>query len=52
MRDSVDELVESILKPKVLQIETLLSSTEPVAEFQGSLAVEVARRMRKLRIAS
>jgi superfamily II DNA or RNA helicase len=52
MKDSVDELVESILRPKALQFETLLSSTEPVAEFTGSLAVEVARRMRKLRIAS
>jgi superfamily II DNA or RNA helicase len=51
MRDSVDELVESILRPKALQFEVLLSSNEPVAEFQGSLAVEVARRMRKLRIA-
>jgi SNF2 family DNA or RNA helicase len=52
MRDSVDELVESILQPKALQFETLLSSNEPVAEFQGSLAVEVARRMRRIRIAS
>jgi superfamily II DNA/RNA helicase len=52
MKNSVDELVESILRPKALQFEALLSSTEPVGEFQGSLAVEVARRMRKIRIAS
>jgi superfamily II DNA or RNA helicase len=52
MRDSVDELVESILRPKALQFETLLSSTEPIAEFRGSLAVEVARCMRRIRIAS
>jgi SNF2 family DNA or RNA helicase len=52
MKDSVDELVESILRPKALQFEALLSSEEPIAEFVGSLAVEVARRMRKLRIAS
>jgi hypothetical protein len=48
----VDELVESILRPKALQFEALLSSTAPVAEFAGSLAVEVARRMRRSRIAS
>jgi superfamily II DNA or RNA helicase len=51
MQNSVDELVESILRPKTLQFETLLSSNEPVAEFVGSLSVEVARKMRKLRIA-
>jgi superfamily II DNA or RNA helicase len=50
MKDSVDELVESILKPKAIQFETLLSSEEPVADFSGSLAIEVARRMRKSRI--
>lgn len=52
MRNSVDELVESILKPKALQFEVILSSTESVADFSGSLAVEVARRMRRSRIAS
>jgi superfamily II DNA/RNA helicase len=35
MKDSVDELVESILEPKTLQFETLLNSNEPVAEFSG-----------------
>jgi superfamily II DNA or RNA helicase len=52
MKDSVDELVESILCPKARQFEVLLSSNEPVAEFVGSLAVEVARWMRRIRIAS
>jgi superfamily II DNA or RNA helicase len=52
MKDSVDELVESVLQPKALQFETLLSSNEPIAEFTGSLSVAVARRMRKSRIAS
>jgi SNF2 family DNA or RNA helicase len=52
MRDSVDELVESILQPKVLQFEALLSSNDQVAEFKGSLPLEVARRMRRARIRS
>ena len=52
MKESADELVESVLRPKALQFEALLSSTAPVAEFAGSLAVEVARRMRRSRIAS
>jgi hypothetical protein len=50
MKDTVDELVESILQPKAIQFETMLGYNGVAADFNRSLPLEVARRMRRDRI--
>jgi hypothetical protein len=50
MRDTVDELVESILQPKAIQFETMFTGSGQITGFNESMPVAVARKMRKLRI--
>jgi superfamily II DNA or RNA helicase len=50
MKDSVDELVESILQPKAIQFEAMLNCAGQITGFNESMPVAVARKMRQLRI--